>query len=131
MIFFKVLIGLPIIVLLLVFAFVNNNMVELSLWPTDIEVTISQSVLVVLLYVVGYIMGWFFTWLSYAPIRKALRSQKKQNLKMTKEQAKLNKEVEDLRGNIDVLKSVVTPKDEDKKPFFAWKNIFKSKADKN
>lgn len=112
MVFFKILIGLPIITALLVFAFVNNNMVEISLWPTDIEITISQSVLTVILYAIGYIVGWFFCWLSYAPIRRALRNQKKQNRKMSKEQEKLNKEVEGLRGNIDILKSATsqTPK---------------------
>ena len=109
MIIFKLLIGLPITVALLVFAFVNNNMVELSLWPTEIEITISQSVLIVLLYALGYLVGWFFTWISYSPIRRALRDQKKQNRKIAKEQEKLNKEVEGLRGNIDELKAAVPP----------------------
>lgn len=125
MLFFKIIIGLPLIVLLLVFAFVNNNMVELSLWPADLEITISQSVLIVFLYVLGYIAGWFFTWVSYAPIRRLLRAQRKENRKMSKEQEKLNKEVEDLRGNIDVMKAAMPS---DPKPgFFArLKNIFKS-----
>lgn len=128
MMFFKILIGLPIIVALLVFAFVNNNMVEISFWPTDIEATISLSVLIVLLYALGYIIGWFFSWLSYAPIRRALRAQKKQNRKMSKEQEKLSKEVEGLRGNIDELKAAA-PKPE--KPSFLakLKGLFRSKAE--
>lgn len=105
MLFFKILIGLPLTIILLVFAFVNNDMATFSLWPTDIEVTVSQSVIIILLYALGYLAGWFFTWLSYAPIRRALRNQKKQNRKMTKEQEKLTKEVEGLRDNIDELKS--------------------------
>lgn len=120
MIIFKLLIGLPITVALLVFAFVNNNMVELSLWPTEIEITISQSVLIVLLYALGYLVGWFFTWLSYSSIRSALRNQKKQNRKIAKEQEKLTKEVEGLRGNIDVLKASIPPEE-----VFTWWQKFK------
>lgn len=125
MLFFKILIGLPLIVALLVFAFVNNNMVELSLWPTDLEVTISQSVLIVLLYALGYIAGWFFTWVSYAPVRRHLRAQRRENRKMSKEQEKLSKEVEDLRGNIDVLKAN-TPAEVKPSFFKRLKNMFKS-----
>ncbi len=115
MFFFKIIIGLPLIALLLLFAFVNNNMVELSLWPADIEITVSQSVLIVFLYALGYLAGWFFTWVSYSPLRRMLRAQRRENRKMNKEQEKLNKQVEDLRGNIDVLKSA-TP--EKSKPSF-------------
>lgn len=107
--FFRILIGIPLIVALLVFAFTNNDMSTFSLWPTDIEVTVSQSVMIILLYALGYIAGWFFTWVSYSPIRRALRDQKKQNRKIAKEQEKLNKEVEGLRGNIDELKAAVPP----------------------
>ncbi len=107
MFFFKILLGLPLIVVLLVFAFVNNDMTVFSLWPTNIEITVSQSVMIIALYSLGYIAGWFFTWLSYSPIRRALRSQKRQNRKITKEQEKLTKEVEGLRGNIDELKASV------------------------
>jgi len=125
MLFFKILLGIPILVVLLVFAFVNNDMVTFSLWPTDIEITISQSAMIIALYALGYIAGWFFTWLSYSPIRRALRIQKKQNRKMTKEQEKLTKEVEGLRGNIDELKSN-TPSKPDIGFAQRLKNIFKS-----
>ena len=105
MLFFKILIGLPLITVLLVFAFVNNETATFSRWPTDIEVTVSQSVIITLIYTLGYIAGWFSAWLSYSPIRRALRNQKKQNRKMSKEQEKLTKEVEGLRDNIDELKA--------------------------
>ena len=103
--FIKFVIGLPLIILLLVFAFTNNDLVTLKIWPTDIEVITSLSVTIVFLVVFGYIVGWFFTWLSYASVRSALRAHKKQNKKLSKEQEKLAKEVEDLHGNIETLKS--------------------------
>ncbi len=127
MFFFKILLGLPLIVILLVFAFVNNDMTVFSLWPTDIEITISQSVMIIALYSLGYIAGWFFTWLSYSPVRRALRNQKKQNRKITKEQEKLSKEVEGLRGNIDELKAAV-PTEEKSGMFSRFRKIFKSKS---
>lgn len=105
MTFLRILLGLPIVVLLLVFAFVNNDMVELSLWPTSLELVVSLSVLIVLLFLSGYILGRFFAWMSYSSVRKSLRIHKKEKVKISKEQEKLIKEVEGLRGNIDVLKS--------------------------
>ena len=109
--FIKALIGLPLAFIILVFAFVNNDMATFSLWPTGIEITISLSVAIVLFVVVGYIIGWMFTWLSYAPIRIALRSEKKQNKKLSKEQEKLVREVEGLQGDIESLKTA-TPTEE-------------------
>jgi len=125
MTFFRILLGLPIVVLLLVFAFVNNDMVELSLWPTSIELVVSLSVLIVLLFLSGYILGCFFTCMSYSSIRKSLRVHKKEKIKISKEQEKLIKEVEGLRGNIDVLKSSMPP---EKPVSFATKikNFFRS-----
>ena len=108
--FIKALIGIPFILVVLIFAFVNNDMANFSLWPTGIEITISLSVAIVFLVFVGYLAGWLSTWMSYAPVRRALRDQKKQNKKLCKEQEKLAKEVEGLHGNIETLKaSVPTP----------------------
>ena len=105
--FIKALIGLPFIFVVLTFAFVNNDMASFSLWPTGIEITVSLSVAIVFFVVLGYVCGWFFTWLSYAPIRHALRVQKKENKKLSKCQERLTKEVEGLHGNIETLRAAV------------------------
>lgn len=124
--FIKALIGLPLAFVVLLFAFVNNDMATFSLWPTAIEITVSLSVVIIFLLVVGYIIGWFFTWLSYLPIRKALRQQRKQNKKLSKEQEKLAKEVEGLQSNIETLRA---PTSAEAKVSFRdrLKNIFSSK----
>jgi uncharacterized integral membrane protein len=109
--FIKALIGLPLAFIVMVFAFVNNDMATFSLWPTGIEITVSLSVAIVFFVVVGYIIGWMFTWLSYASVRRALRSEKKQNKKLSKEQEKLVREVEGLQGDIESLKTT-TPTEE-------------------
>ena len=103
--FIKYVIGLPLFVLLLIFAIVNNDFVTLKIWPTDIEIITSLSVAIVFFVIFGYFTGWLFTWLSYSSIRSSLRAHKKQNKKLSKEQEKLTKEVEDLHDNIENIKA--------------------------
>ena len=104
--FVKMLIGIPLLVVIVVFAFVNNDLATFSLWPFYIEITVSLSVAIIFLIFVGFVIGSFFTWLSYAPVRKALRKQKKQNKKLSKEQQKLAKEMESLHENLASLKEL-------------------------
>lgn len=102
--FIKMLIGLPVVAILLVFAFVNNDLATFSLWPFNIQVTVSLSVAVLFFVALGFVLGSFFSWLSYAPIRASLRRQKKQNKQLSKEQQKLVKEMEALQENLDSFK---------------------------
>ncbi len=102
--FIKMLIGLPLIIVVLIFAFVNNDLVSFNLWPFYIEITVSQSVAIVFLLFFGFIWGKFDSWLSYSPVRRALRQQKKTNKKLNKEQLKLSEKVSDLEGSITSLK---------------------------
>ena len=92
--FIKMLIGVPLLMVILVFAFVNNDLATFNLWPFYIEITVSLSVAIVFFILLGFILGEFFSWLSYSPVRKALRSQKKENKKLNKEQQKLVKEMD-------------------------------------
>ena len=102
--FFKMLIELPIIIVVLIFAFVNNDFVTFSLWPFLVEITVSQSVVIVFLILFGFILGKLDSSISYSPLRKALRQQKKANKILNKEQQRLNEKVSDLEGNIVSLK---------------------------
>ena len=119
--FIKMLIGLPVIAIVLVFAFVNNDLAVFNLWPFYIEITVSLSVAIFFFILFGFLFGWLFTWLSYAPVRKALRQQKKQNKKLNKEQEKLVKEVQGLHENIETLKA-----DENKTPKPSFKDRLKN-----
>ena len=125
--FIKLLIGLPLLIIVSVFAFVNNDLATFNLWPFFIEITVSLSVVIVFLIVFGFALGSFFSWLSYAPVRIALRKHKKQNKKLNKTQLKLVKEVEGLQLNIETLKELemLKPKisfNEKFKLFFKRKN---------
>ncbi len=116
----KLIIGLPLLLILLVFAFVNNDMASFSLWPLGIEVTVSLSVAIVFLVLIGYILGWFFTWISYGSVRSSLRAHKKENKKLSKEQEKLVKEMEGLHNNIENMKAATVI---EQKP--TWKDSIK------
>ena len=123
--FIRILIGLPLIIIIAIFAFVNNDLASFNLWPFYLEVTVSLSVAIVFFILSGFILGEFFSWLRYAPLRKALRQQKKANKKLNKEQQKLVEKVSGLEENIETLKS------EDKsepKPTLGtkFKNLFHS-----
>lgn len=50
----KTLIGLPVLVVVLVFAFVNNDLATFSLWPFAFEVTVSLSVAIVFFIAFGF-----------------------------------------------------------------------------
>lgn len=103
--FIKMLIGLPLLIIILIFAFVNNDLATFNLWPFYFEVTVSLSVAVVFFILLGFVLGMFWMWLSYAPVRKALRQQKKQNKKLSKEQQKLVEKVSGLQSDLDTMKA--------------------------
>ena len=98
--FIKLLISLPLLVAVLVFAFVNNDLATFNLWPFYIEVTVSLSVAIVFFIAFGFIWGRLLSWISNAPTRAALRKQTRRNKKLHKEQQKLAQEVEVLHVNI-------------------------------
>lgn len=103
--FVKMIIGLPLIIILAVFAFVNNNMADFSLWPFNIEITVSLSVAIIFLVVFGYIVGKLDSWLSYAPLRVALRAQQRQNKKLSQQQQELAGKVQTLKGDLENVKA--------------------------
>lgn len=128
--FIKMLIGLPLLIVILVFAFVNNDLATFNLWPFYIEITVSLSVAIVFFLLVGFFLGSFFSWLSYMPLRKALRNQKKEVKKLSKEQEKLVKEVGSLQENIKVLKEY-EPKPIKPSMGSRLKNLFKRKKEES
>ena len=103
--FIKLLIGLPLVIVILVFAFVNNDLATFNLWPFYVEVTVSQSVAVVFFIVFGYILGKISSWIYYSPVRAQLRKQKKENKKLNKEQQKLTEQMSGLQENLETLKT--------------------------
>ena len=50
-------------------------------------------------------VGKLDSWLSYAPLRRALRVQQRQNKKLSREQQELAGKVESLKGDLENAKS--------------------------
>lgn len=123
--FIKTLIGLPVIVIVLIFAFVNNNLAEFSLWPFSIEVTVSQSVATLFFVLIGFLLGSFFSWMSYAPLRKDLRRQRKDNKKLSKQQQILSEAVSDLQEDLEQIKAEKEALMPEKK---SWMNFLKKQS---
>ncbi|MBE6451968.1 MAG: DUF1049 domain-containing protein [Alphaproteobacteria bacterium] len=130
MIFLKMLIGFLFWVVLLVFAFVNNDLATFNLWPFYVEVTVSLSVAIVFLVMVGFVWGVFSSWLSNAPLRASLRKQKRKNKQLHKEHQKLSKEMEGLQSDIANLKEPELPKTKESK-WQKFRNIFAQKDKMN
>lgn len=126
----RMLIGLPIIIVILVFAFVNNDLATFNLWPFYIEITISLSVAIVAFIVFGFILGKLSSWMGYAPLRAQLRKQKKENKKLSKEQQKLSETVNGLKENLETLKAV-DPKASKTSLKDKFKTVFKRKESDN
>lgn len=102
----RMLIGIPLLIVVMIFAFVNNDLATFSLWPFSIEITISLSVAIVFFILFGFVFGSLFAWMSYAPVRKALRQHKRQCKLLTKEQLKLIKQMEGLNEELTTSKPV-------------------------
>jgi uncharacterized membrane protein YciS (DUF1049 family) len=101
----KTLIGLPIFLIIIAFAFINNDLATFNLWPFSFEITVSLSVAILFFVFLGFFLGSISTWMSYAPLRKDLRKQKKKNKKLSKQQQVLEETVSDLQGNLEQVKS--------------------------
>ncbi len=121
----KMLIGLPVLMVVLVFAFVNNDLVVFSLWPFAFEITVSLSVAIVFLFTFGFIFGNIFSWLSHSPLRRSLRQHKRQYKKLDKEQQKLLKEMGMLHEDLEKAKEF-----QPQKPTLGQKlkNLFRTKT---
>lgn len=101
----KILIGLPIFLVILIFAFVNNDLATFNLWPFSFEITVSLSVAILFFIFLGFFLGSISSWMSYAPIRKDLRKQKKKNKKLSKQQQALEETVSSLQGDLEQAKA--------------------------
>lgn len=101
--FIRMIIGLPILAVILLFAFVNNELVTFVLWP-ELEVTASFSVVVISLILIGFVLGRISAWFSYIPLRSKMSMYKKQNKQLCKEHEKACNRIIDLQDNAEYLR---------------------------
>ena len=97
------LIEIPLIAIAIWLVFnthTESNSFNFELWPLENEIQVNTKLALCALVLFGYLWAKINSWFSYAPIRKALRKQKKANVVLNKEQEKLNATVSGLQKNI-------------------------------
>ena len=122
--FLKILIGLPVLVIILIFAHFNNDLATFNLLPFDLELTVPLSVAILFFILLGFLLGGIFSWMSYAPLRKELRQQRKENKKLSKQQQILTETVSDLQGDLERAKNQGDSSQPEKS---GWLGFFKKK----
>ncbi len=108
--FIRRLIEIPLIIIVIIFAVINNDFATFNLKPFNLDITVSLSVLILILFFAGYLLGRFDAFVSNAPLRAQLRQQKKTNKALNKEHEKLHEKVSSLQENIENLKQKETLK---------------------
>lgn len=103
--FLSKLIELPLIIIVIVFAVINNDFATFTIKPFNVDITISLSVLILVLFFVGYLVGRLDGYVANAPLRSQLKVHKKNNKALNKEHEKLHATVSNLQENIELLKS--------------------------
>lgn len=101
--FLYYLIEIPLIAIavwLVVNTRVDGDAFNFELWPLQTEIQVNTKLALCALIFFGFIWAKINSWFAYAPIRRALRSQKKANRALNKEQEKLNETVTGLQKNI-------------------------------
>lgn len=103
--FIKSLIEIPLVLLVVVFAVVNNDFATFTIKPFNLDITISLSVLILVLFFIGYLLGRLDGFVANAPLRSQLKVHKKTNKALNKEHEKLHATVSNLQENIEYLKN--------------------------
>lgn len=124
--FVRSLIEIPLFLIVIVLAVVNEDFARFTLKPFGLDITISLSVLIIILFFTGYFVGRLDGYVANAPLRANLRQHKKANKEFSKKNEKLNATVSSLQENIEHLKVI---KSSDPKPSFKERiaNFFKFK----
>ena len=69
----RVIIGLPLLVILVVFALSNTDPVRLGIWPTDYSVQVPLSIAVLVAAAVAFLLGGLVVWLGELGQRRRAR----------------------------------------------------------
>lgn len=103
--FIRRLIQIPLVIMVIIFAVINNDFATFNLKPFNLNITISLSVLILILFFSGYLLGRLDSFVANAPLRASLRQQKKANKALNKEHEKLNEKFSDLQENLESIKN--------------------------
>ncbi|HCU59069.1 MAG TPA: hypothetical protein DIC64_03715, partial [Alphaproteobacteria bacterium] len=99
------LIEIPIFVLIIVLAVINDDYTKFTFKPFDISVTVSLSVLILCLFFIGYFIGRIDGYVAGAPLRAKLRENKKAHKALNKEHEKLTSNFSHLQEDFQRIKA--------------------------
>ena len=102
--FIRSLIDIPVFILIIILAVINDESTKFVFKSFNIKITVTVSVLILVLFFAGYLIGRLDGYVANAPLRLQLREHKKANKVLNREHEKLNKEHEKLSNNFSHLK---------------------------
>lgn len=102
--FIRSLIEIPVILLVIILAIINDGYVTFSFKSLGLNVTVAVSLLIVVLFLIGYLIGRMDGYVANAPLRAKLRENQKATKILSKEHEKLGKEHEKLNAHFSHLK---------------------------
>jgi uncharacterized integral membrane protein len=98
MIVIRIVIALPFLLLLVLFALSNPEPVRLVLWPTDLSLQAPLSLAMLVAMAASFVVGGLFVWFGLlGQARRARRAEKRA--------AKLAREVESMRPGLNAKRA--------------------------
>ena len=89
----RLLIGIPLLVLLVLFALSNTAPVRLALWPTEFAIEMPLSIAIIALAAIAFVLGGLLVWVNELGQRRRAR-RAEQTLRL------LEAQIEDLKARI-------------------------------
>lgn len=89
----RLLIGIPLLILLVLFALSNTASVRLGLWPTDFAIEMPLSLAILSIAAIAFLMGGLLVWVNeLGQRRRARRAEQTMRL--------LEAQIEDLKARL-------------------------------
>ena len=88
------LIGLPLAVVVVIFALSNRHAVTLTFWPLPGDVTMPVYLLALIILVLGFVAGGIVSWLSAGRQRRRVREAETKARSLGRELAMIEKDQE-------------------------------------
>ncbi len=98
----RILIGLPLLLVLVLFALSNPQPVQLGIWPTDLTITVPMSVAILFGMAMAFVIGALLLWFSAVAAR--LRARRAEHLTRL-----LNAQVAQLKAENERLHEAARP----------------------
>jgi putative membrane protein len=69
----RLLVGIPVLFVMILFALSNKQVVHLGIWPTDYAIDAPLSITILIAMAVAFVLGGFLVWLGAMGERRRAR----------------------------------------------------------